>query len=92
MFFDRHNEPDLGDEQFGACYDRDDSSPGHSVSYDSFYVKTILIPISWFTMTDEELCKKFLADATAEKERLAEADRLRRIAELEKELAKLKGK
>jgi hypothetical protein len=88
---DSDNYPDLGDEQFGSCYDRSDCTPSYDTS-SSFSIKTICVPLSWFTMTDEQLIAKFKADAIAWKQKLEEEKRLRRIKELEEELAKLKNK
>lgn len=94
MFFDRENEPDLGDERRGGGRDNVDFY-GNDIDYQTAYpsttIKLVDIPIKQLLMSEQELTALFIEWAAADKLAKETKRRNDRIAELETELKALKA-
>ena len=94
MFFDRENEPDLGDERRGCGRDNVDFY-GNDIDYQTAYpsktIKLVDIPIKQLLMSEQELTALFIEWAAADKLAKETKRRNDRIAELETELKTLKA-
>ena len=94
MFFDRENEPDLGDERRGCGRDNVDfygNDTVYQTSYPSTTIKLVDIPIKQLLMSEQELTALFIEWAAADKLAKETKRRNDRIAELETELNTLKA-
>ena len=96
MFFDRENEPDLGDERRGCGRDNvdfygNDIDDDYQTAYPSTTIKLVDIPIKQLLMSEQELTALFIEWAAADKLAKETKRRNDRIAELETELKALKA-
>ena len=92
MFFDRENEPDLGDERRGCGRDNVDFyGNDYQTAYPSTTIKLVDIPIKQLLMSEQELTALFIEWAAADKLAKETKRRNDRIAELETELKALKA-
>jgi hypothetical protein len=90
MFFDRENEPDLGDERFGHERDSYCSDASYEPSYNTSS-RSYIIPLWMFNASKEILISHFEKRVAEQRKKEQDERRNREIAELEEKLAKLKG-
>lgn len=87
------DSPDLGDEFSGRGYCDPDWEPSYPTTApgDNYSVRVVLIPVNWFTKTDDEIAAILKAQKISDAKKRAEEERLQKISALEKELAELKN-
>ena len=91
MFFDRENEPDLGDGIFGnRIDDHHDTFYEMYPSSTSVHRRAYRIPLWMYSKTKEELVAYFAEKYAEKQQKLLNEKRAAEIAELEEKLRKLK--